>query len=56
MKMCRPIFVNGQWQNRYNCEIYNSYEEREQTRNIMLRRFQWVGHVIRMIDESVPKK
>jgi hypothetical protein len=30
------------------------YKERELTRNIRLRRLQWVGHV--MIDESVPKK
>jgi hypothetical protein len=55
-KMYRPIFVNGQWQNRYNHDVYNLYKERELTRNIRLGRFQWVGHVIRMKDESVPKK
>jgi len=31
-------------------------KERELTRNIRLRRLQWVGHVMRMKDESVPKK
>jgi hypothetical protein len=28
----------------------------ELTRNIRLRRRQWVGHVVRMKDERVPKK
>jgi hypothetical protein len=28
----------------------------ELTRNIRWRRLQWVGHVMRMKDEKVPKK
>ena len=28
----------------------------ELTRNIRLRRFHWVGHVLRMKDERAPKK
>ena len=28
----------------------------EQTKNINLRRLQWVSHVMRMKDERVPKK
>jgi hypothetical protein len=31
-------------------------KELEVTRNIRLRRLQWVGHMLRMKDERVPKK
>jgi hypothetical protein len=50
------VLVNGQWQNRYNHEISNLYEEMELTRNISLRKLQWVGHVMGMKNETVPKK
>jgi hypothetical protein len=42
------VLVNGQQQNRYNQDIYKLYNEMEQTRNISLRRLQWVGHVMKM--------
>jgi len=48
------VLVNGQWQNRYNHEIFKLYKEMELTRNISYRRLQWVGLV--MMDEQVPKK
>jgi len=32
------------------------YKEMELVRNIGLRRFQWLGHMLRMKDENVPKK
>jgi hypothetical protein len=41
---------------RYNHEIRNLYKEMELTRNIRLRRVQWVGHVTRLKDEMVLKK
>jgi len=50
------VLVNGQQQNWYNHEIYKLYNEMEQTKNINLRRLQWVSHVMRMKDERVPKK
>jgi hypothetical protein len=40
----------------YNQEIYKLYKETELTRNIRLRRLQWVGQVMRTEDERVPKK
>jgi hypothetical protein len=55
-KIYGPEWVNGQWRNRYNHEIRNLYKEVELTRNIRLRRVQWVGHVIRLKDERVLKK
>jgi len=50
------VLVNGQQQNRYNHEIYKLYNVMEQTRNISLRRLQWVGHVMRMNDERAAMK
>jgi hypothetical protein len=55
-KIYGPVLVNGQWQNRHNNEIYTVYKEMELTRNIRLRRLHWMGHVMRMKDERVPKK
>jgi hypothetical protein len=34
----------------------NLHKAVELTRNMGLRRFQWVGHVMRMEEERVPKK
>ena len=36
--------------------MYNLYKEMELTRNVRLRRLQWVGHVLRMKDERAPKE
>jgi hypothetical protein len=55
-KICGPVWVNGQWRNRHNHEIYKLHKENELTRNIRLRRLQSVGHVIGMMDETVSKK
>jgi hypothetical protein len=55
-KIYGPVLANGQWRNRYNHEIYKIYKENELTRNIRLRRFQWVGHVMGMPDETVTWK
>jgi hypothetical protein len=51
----RHVLANTQWQNRYT-EIYNLYREMELTRNVRLRRLQWVGQVLRIKDEMAPKK
>jgi hypothetical protein len=55
-KIYGPVLVNGQWRNRQNHEIYKFHKGNELTRNIRLRRFQWVGHVMGMMDETVSKK
>jgi hypothetical protein len=49
-KIYGPVMVNGQWLNKHNHEIYTVYKEIELTRNIRLRRLQWVGPVMRMKD------
>ena len=55
-KIYGPVLANGQWRNPFNNDIYNYYKEMELTRNIRLRRLQWVSHVLRMKDERAPKK
>jgi hypothetical protein len=55
-KIYGPEWVNEQWRNGHNHEICNLYKEMELTRNIRLRRVQWMGHVMRMKDERVLKK
>lgn len=50
-----PVLVNGQWLNRQSHEIYKLYKEMDLVRNIRWRRLQWLGHVMRMKDEIVPK-
>jgi hypothetical protein len=52
-KIYGPVLVNEQWQKRYNHEIY---KEMRLTRNIRLRRLQWVGHVLRMKGKGCPRK
>jgi hypothetical protein len=54
-KIYAPVLVNGRWRNRYNDDMYSLYKQLELTRNIRLRRLQWVGHVLRMKDEREPK-
>ena len=39
-----------------NNKIYNLCKEMDVTRNIRLKKLQWVGHVLRMKEESLPKK
>jgi hypothetical protein len=41
---------------RYSTEIYDLYKEVTMSVFTKLRRLQRAGHVIRMIDERVPKK
>jgi len=45
-KIYGPVLVNGQWQNRYNHEIFKLNKETGLNRNIRYRRLQWVDHVM----------
>jgi hypothetical protein len=53
-----PVSVKGHWRSAYNHKIYILvlYEEMELTKNMSVRRLQWVGHVMTMKEERVPKK
>jgi hypothetical protein len=55
-KIYGPVLANGQWRNRYKNEVYNLFKGMDVTRNIRLRRFQWVGYMLRVKDERAPTK
>ena len=55
-KLYGCVLVNGQWRNRCNHEIFNFYKEMELARNVRLRRFHRVDHVMGMIMKKVLKK
>jgi hypothetical protein len=55
-KICGAVLVNGQWRNRYKHKSYKLYKEMELTRNIGLRRLQRVGHLMKTMEERVPKE
>jgi hypothetical protein len=50
------IKENGQWRCRYNTELYELYEDIDIVNDVKLRRLQWAGHVIRMPEETIPRK
>jgi hypothetical protein len=41
---------------KYRCNNYKLYKETELTRNVRFRSMEWVGHVMGMKEERVPKK
>jgi hypothetical protein len=41
---------------KYHCNNYKLYKETELTRNVRFRSMEWVGHVMGMKEERVPKK
>ena len=55
-EICGTVLVNGRWRNRYNNEVCKMCKEMELTKNIRLRRLQWVGHVMGMKEERVPRR
>jgi hypothetical protein len=45
----------GVWRIRNNLEIWNMYKSPDIVTDINVRRLEWLGHVIRMEDTSLPK-
>ena len=54
--MYGPICQKGQWQKRYNRELEQLYNEPNIVNIIKPSRLRWVGHVLRMDDNELPKK
>ena len=44
------------WLTDNDNDICNLYKEQHLTRNIRLRRLQWMGHMFKMTDERTPNK
>jgi len=51
-----PTQEGGRWLPRRNSELYSLYKELNIVENIKIRRLGWVGHIIRMEEERIPKK
>ncbi|KAJ4439417.1 hypothetical protein ANN_07541 [Periplaneta americana] len=59
-KILRKIYgskyENGHWRIRYNTELKTQYKSPDIVAEIKARRLEWLGHVIRMNDQRIPKK
>jgi hypothetical protein len=44
------------WCPRWNNELYSLYKEPNIVEDIIIRRLEWAGHIIRMEEETIPKK
>ena len=50
-----PTHERGRWHPRWNNELYSLYKEPNIVEDIKIRRPEWVGHIIRMEEERIPK-
>ena len=51
-----PIQDKGCWHPMWNGEIYNLYIDLNIVDDIKIRRLGWVGCIVRMEDERIPKR
>jgi hypothetical protein len=47
---------NGVWRTRYSVDLYNLYKDPDITRVIKVARIRWLGHLVRMEENSPCKK
>jgi hypothetical protein len=50
------ICKNGVWRIKYNDELYSLYKDLDVIRVIKVARLRWVGHLVRMEENSPCKK
>ena len=59
-KVLRCIFgakqENGTWRKRYNCELYEIFNESNIVNYIKVKRLGWAGHLVRMNNDRTLKK
>ena len=51
-----PTQEGGCWRPRWNNELYKLYKEPYIVEDIKFRRLGWAGHIVRMEEQSIPKK
>jgi hypothetical protein len=51
-----PTQEGARWRPRWNNELYSLYNEPNILEDIKIRRLGWAGHIIRMEEETIPKK
>ena len=47
---------NGTWRKRYNCELYEIFNEPNIVNYIIVKRLAWEGHFVRMNSDKTIKK
>jgi hypothetical protein len=47
---------NGTWRKRYNCELYEIFNEPNIVNYIKVKRLAWAGHLVRMNNDRTLKK
>ena len=52
-KIFGPIYDNGKWRIRYNCEIYT---DPDIIKTIKISKLRWTGHIMRIPEENPVKK
>jgi hypothetical protein len=55
-KIYRPTKEDGQWRIKTNEELITKYKSQDIITAIKIRRFEWLGHVIRMDETRYVKK
>jgi hypothetical protein len=55
-KIFGAVCVEGEWHIRTNDEVYKPYGELELAAEVKKTRLQYLGHVVRMEEDTVPKK
>jgi hypothetical protein len=55
-KIYGPKKENGQWRIKTNAELITKYKSQDIVTVIKIRRFEWLGHVIRMNETRAVKK
>jgi hypothetical protein len=51
-----PTCENGVWRIKYNVELYSLYKDPDIVRVIKVARIRWLGHLVRMEENSPCKK
>jgi hypothetical protein len=54
-KIFVPVCNRSEWRNCYNVELYELNEGRDIVRSVEAHRVRWLGHLMRMLEEQVPK-
>jgi hypothetical protein len=55
-KIYGPTCENGVWRIKYNDELYGLYKDLDIVRVIKVARIRWLGHLVRMEENSPCKK
>jgi hypothetical protein len=51
-----PTEGNGQWRIKTDSELMTKYKSQDIVSAIKIRRFEWLGHIIRMNEARIEKK